>query len=167
MRQRARPPSAEEVTGAGLREQLDAFVDEHRAALAACLDGLSEEQARRRLVPSATTLLGLVKHATFVERVWFEEAVTGRSRAELGLEAGPAESFVLSPTDTVASVRAAHAAACEASRRAVAHLGLDDVVTGNRRGPLPLRWVLLHVLRELAQHCGHAEILREQVLAAG
>ncbi|GAB0025467.1 hypothetical protein VN1338_45220 [Helicobacter pylori] len=42
----------------------------------------------------------------------------------------------------------------------------DDVVTGNRRGPLPLRWVLVHVLRELAQHAGHADILREQVLAA-
>ena len=45
-------------------------------------------------------------------------------------------------------------------------LGPDDVLTGNRRGPLPLRWVHLHVLRELAQHCGHADILREQVLAA-
>jgi hypothetical protein len=37
-------------------------------------------------------------------------------------------------------------------------------VRGNRRGPLPLRWVYLHVLRELAQHCGHADILRDQVL---
>jgi hypothetical protein len=36
---------------------------------------------------------------------------------------------------------------------------------GNRRGPLPLHWVYLHVLRELAQHCGHADILREQILA--
>ena len=43
-------------------------------------------------------------------------------------------------------------------------LGLDDIVRGNRRGPLPLRWVYLHVLRELAQHCGHAEILREQLI---
>jgi hypothetical protein len=39
-------------------------------------------------------------------------------------------------------------------------------VTGNRRGPLPLRWVYLHMLRELAQHGGHADILREQVLAS-
>jgi hypothetical protein len=45
-------------------------------------------------------------------------------------------------------------------------MGMDDVLPGNRRGPLPLRWVMLHMLRELAQHCGHAEILREQVLAA-
>jgi hypothetical protein len=41
---------------------------------------------------------------------------------------------------------------------------VDDFVYGNRRGPLPLRWIYLHVLRELAQHCGHADILREQIL---
>jgi hypothetical protein len=38
------------------------------------------------------------------------------------------------------------------------------MVYGYRLGPLPLRWVYLHVLRELAQHCGHADILREQIL---
>jgi Protein of unknown function (DUF664) len=66
--------------------------------------------------------------------------------------------------DTIATVRRAHREACEASRRATASLGLDDVVRGNRRGPLPVRWVYLHMLRELAQHCGHADILREQIL---
>jgi Protein of unknown function (DUF664) len=39
------------------------------------------------------------------------------------------------------------------------------MLLGNRRGPLPLRWVYLHVLRELAQHCGHAGILREQLIS--
>ena len=29
-----------------------------------------------------------------------------------------------------------------------------------------MRWIYLHVLRELAQHCGHADILREQILSA-
>jgi len=148
-----------------LREQFETFLDEHRAALGACLDGLTEEQARRSLVPSRTTLLGLVKHATFVERVWFDEAVTCRPRAEIGIPATPDESFVLADDDTIASVLRAHREACEASRRATASLGPDDVVRGNRRGPLPLRWVYLHVLRELAQHCGHADILREQLLA--
>lgn len=151
---------------APLREQLEVFLDDHRAALAASLDGLTEEEARRSLVPSRTTLLGLVKHATFVEQVWFDEAVTGRSRAEIGCAAGPDESFVLDQSDTVESVLAAYATACAASRAATAGLGVDDVLTGNRRGPLPLRWVLLHAIREVAQHCGHADILREQVLAA-
>src|SRR5690242_4706508 len=146
------------------RVQFEFFLDEHRAGLNACLDGLTEEQARRRLVPSRTTLLGLVKHATFVEKVWFDEAVTGRPRAEIGIPATPDESFVLGDDDTIATVRQAHREACEASRRATSSLGLDDIVRGNRRGPLPLRWVYLHVLRELARHCGHADILREQIL---
>jgi hypothetical protein len=149
------------------KAELEAFLDEHRAALHDCLDGLDEEQARRSLVPSRTTLLGLVKHATFVEKVWFDEAITCRSRAEIGIPATADESFVLDDGDTVESVRRAHRDACEASRRAAATLQLDDVVRGNRRGPLPLRWVYLHVLRELAQHCGHADILREQITAAG
>ena len=78
--------------------------------------------------------------------------------------AGPDESFLLVDGDTIASVRQAHLEACASSRRAVAALGPDDLVHGNRRGPLPLRWVYLHVLRELAQHCGHADILREELL---
>ena len=159
------PTTSEDVTAQPARAQFEAFLDEHRSALAACLDGLTEEQVRRSLVPSRTTLLGLVKHATFVEKVWFDEAVTRRSRAEIGIPATPDESFVLAADDTIASVRSAHREACAASRRAASSLGLDDVVRGNRRGPLPLRWVYLHVLRELAQHCGHADILREQVLA--
>lgn len=158
-------PLAEDVVDEPAKAQLEAFLDQHRLMLTACLDGLDGEQARRRLVPSSTTLLGLVKHATFVERVWFDEAITSRSRLEIGLEAGPEESFALHPGDTVAGVQEAHLAACAASRRATADLGLDDLVHGNRRGPLPLRWVYLHVLRELAQHCGHADILREQLLA--
>ncbi|MGH3154656.1 MAG: DinB family protein [Streptosporangiaceae bacterium] len=154
-----------DVTGEPLKVQLETFLDEHRAALGACLDGLAEEQARRRLVPSQTTLLGLVKHATYAERIWFEEALTGRSRQEMGLPPNAADAFVLAEDDTIESVRRAHDQACQASRQATAGLGLDHVLRGHRLGPLPLRWVYLHALREFAQHCGHADILREQVLA--
>lgn len=157
-------PDTETVIGRPLKHQFETFIDQHRAALNACLDGLSEAQARQSLVPSRTTLLGLVKHATFVEKVWFDEAVTCRSRAEIGVPNTPDESFVVADEDTIANVRQAHAEACAESRRATAEFGLDDLLRGNRRGPLPLRWVYLHVLREMAQHCGHADILREQLL---
>jgi hypothetical protein len=153
------------VRDAPLKVQFEAFLDDHRAELNNCLDGLTEEQARRSLVPSRTTLLGLVKHAIFVEKVWFDEAITMRSRAEIGIAPTPDDSFILNDEDTIESVRRAHAEACDASRRATADLGLDDILPGNRRGPLPLRVVYLHVLREFAQHCGHADILREQILA--
>jgi len=155
--------SVEDVIDQPARVQFEVFLDEHRAALNGCLAGLTEEQVRRSLVPSRTTLLGLVKHATFVEKVWFDEAITSRSRAEIGIPAGPEESFILDDSDTIASVQRAHRDACDASRRAASSLPLDAIVEGNRRGPLPLRWVYLHMLRELAQHCGHADILREQL----
>jgi hypothetical protein len=161
----AYPPTfADDVIDQPLRVQFETFLDEHRRALHDCLDGLTEEQVRRSLVPSRTTLLGLVKHATFVERVWFDEAVTCRSRADIGIPATPDESFLLDDGDTIDSVQRAHREACESSRQAVSAMGLDHVLRGNRRGPLPLRWVYLHMLRELAQHCGHADILREQLL---
>jgi uncharacterized damage-inducible protein DinB len=147
------------------RTQLDAFVEEYRTALEVTLDRLTEEQARRHLVSSATTLLGLLKHVTWMQRVWFEECAGGTSRRELGLVQNPEESFRLTGGDTIASVTAAHREACATARTVVADLPLDTVVTGHRTGPRTLRWVYLQVLRELAHHCGHADILREQVLA--
>ncbi|MEW1661064.1 DinB family protein [Streptomyces sp. NPDC093707] len=147
------------------RTQLDAFIEEYRRAIEATLDALTEEQARRQLVSSATTLLGLLKHVTWMQRVWFEECVGGTSRQELGLVRSPQESFQLSDDDTIASVTTAHRDACATARTVIADLPLDTVVTGHRTGPRTLRWVHLQVLRELAHHCGHADILREQVLA--
>ena len=94
------------------RTMLDAFLDDYRLELRSTLDGLPEEQARRSLVPSMTTLLGLVKHATFVELAWFGEGITFRSRADFGFASS------------------------------------------------------VHCIAELAQHAGHADILREQILAS-
>ena len=85
--------------------------------------------------------------------------------SQLGLVQSPEESFRLTDDDTVTSVKAAHRQACATARSAVADLPLDTVVTGHRTGPRTVRWVYLQVLRELAHHCGHADILREQVLA--
>jgi uncharacterized damage-inducible protein DinB len=147
------------------RTQLEAFVDDYRRALESTLDGLTDEQARTRLVPSATTLLGLLKHVTWMQRVWFEECIGGTPRLELGLVQSPEESFQLAADDTVASVKAAYRQACATARSAVADRSLEAVVTGHRAGPRTLRWVYLQVLRELAHHCGHADILREQLLA--
>ena len=147
------------------RTQLDAFVEEYRSTIEASLDNLTDAQTRRRLVPSATTLLGLLKHVTWMQRVWFEECVGGTSRAELGLVRTPEESFRLTDEDTATSVKAAHRQACARARLAVADLPMDTVVMGHRGGPRTLHWVYLQVLRELAHHCGHADILREQILA--
>lgn len=146
------------------RTLLDTFLDEHRREASGILDGLDESQVRERLVVSDTTLLGLAKHLIYVEKVWFVEAITGVYRTELGLPAKAPESFLLTPTDTIDSIRDGYLAACEASRSAVASMALDDIVSGNWRGEMTLRWIMVHCIRETAQHVGHAEILREQLL---
>jgi len=77
----------------------------------------SEEEARSHLVPSKTTLLGLVKHVTYVEDVWFDQALTGRSYAEIGIATTPDRSFTLRKADTVASVSAAYETRAEVPGR--------------------------------------------------
>ncbi len=147
------------------RSQLEAFIEEYRGALERAVDGLTEEQVRTRLVPSETTLLGLLKHVTWMQRVWFEECLEGSSRLDLGLVSSPLESFRLSADDTVATVIGEHRTACSTARLLAKNHPLDMVVTGHRSGPRTVRWVYLQVLRELAHHCGHADILREQILS--
>ena len=57
------PPATfvEDVIDQPARAQFEAFLDDHHRELNSCLDGLTEQQARRSLVRSQTTLLGLVK----------------------------------------------------------------------------------------------------------
>jgi Protein of unknown function (DUF664) len=158
------PPRERPHWTAEHRQRVDQLVDEYRVVLHDALNDLTEEEARRRLVPSKTTLLGLVKHATFVEGVWFDQAVTGRSYADIGIATTVDGSFTLRKGETIATVRAAYREQWETSRRNLAGLRSDDLVNG--RGERPVWALQLQVLRELAQHAGHADILREQILAS-
>lgn len=145
------------------RRRVDELIDGYRAALHDSLNDLTEEEARRRLVPSRTTLLGLVEHASFVEGVWLDQAVTGRSYDDIGIARTVDGSFTLQRTDTIGSVQAAYRERWAASRRNLDGRWSDETVSG--RGELPVWALHLQVLRELAQHAGHADILREQILA--
>lgn len=146
-----------------LRGRLDELLDEYRAALHDSLAGLTDDEARLRLVPSKTTLLGLVKHVTYVEGVWFDQAVSGRTYRELGIASTPDRSFTLTKADTIESIQQAHRARGDSSRATMADLALDATVDG--RGDHPVWALYVQVLRELAQHAGHADILREQIMA--
>ena len=42
----------------------------------------------------------------------------------------------------------------------------DRLAMHNRRGPLSVRWIHVHMIEELARHAGGGDILREQILAA-
>jgi hypothetical protein len=148
------------------RTQLDQFLDTNRGELVETLLGLTEEQARRRLVPSLTTPLGLLKHVTWAEQVWFHVGLAGHTREELGIPHENDPSWAVSEDDTVESVIADYRRVCAEARTIAAAYALDDLVQHNRRGPLTLRWLYLHMIEEIARHAGHADILREQILAA-
>ena len=143
---------------------MNELIDEYRMALHDSLNDLTEEEARRRLVPSKTTLLGLVKHASFVEGVWFDQAVTGRSYDDIGIARSVDGSFALRRSDTIKSVQAAYRHRWQASRKNLDGRRSDEIVAG--RGERPVWALHLQVLRELSHHAGHADILREQILAS-
>jgi hypothetical protein len=147
------------------RTQIESILEANRDSVAALLDGLTDEQARRRLVPSLTSVASLVKHCTFVEGVWFPVAFEGRNRADLGLPDLVEDSFLLTDADTVTTLAAGYLAARAESTRIAATLQLDDHALHNRRSPLSLRWIYLHMIQELARHCGHGDILCEQIVA--
>ena len=113
-------------TTTGELDAVTALIDDHRQRLVASLDGLTEEEVRRRLVPSRTTLLDRVRHLAFVEVVYFHEGITGTPRAGYGLGTTPHASFGLAATDTVASVVARYREIVEGSRRNVVGLSPDD-----------------------------------------
>lgn len=152
---------------AGERETLEAFLDDLRDLITHSLAGMDEEQARRRLVPSRTTLLGLVQHASAVERFFFQRVLAGIDPVDVpGGGDATDVSWELDPSATVDSVLADHRRACEESRRLARVHDLDHVTEHLReRGPLTLRWIHLRMIEELSRHAGHADILREQIQA--
>ncbi len=155
----------EELVGtAGERELLDGFLDYHRQVVSGKLRGLPENDARRRLVPSATTPSGLVKHAAAVERAWFQHYLAGRPPEQIpGNSRGDAASWDVGNDETIADVIAEFGESCAESRRIAAGFALDHTVPHERLGRVSVRWVYVHMIREHARHIGQADILREQI----
>ncbi|MGH3159002.1 MAG: DinB family protein [Streptosporangiaceae bacterium] len=160
------PPASEEdlVAVAGERETLELFLEYHRRALPGKLRGLSEQDARRRLVPSLTTLLGLVGHAAAVERNWFQHYLGGKPREQItGNARGDAPSWDTGAGQTIAGVIAEFGSACAASRQIAASFTLDQTVPHDQLGQVSLRFIYMNIISEHARHAGHADILREQI----
>lgn len=140
------------------RGDLEARVEQYRRLILQSLDGMSDEQARAITVVGRPSVLGVVRHTAFVEGVWFGEAVTGRSRSELGLPVSTANSWKTRKLDTIESVSADCRRIHQHSRDNLAALGLDDIVNG--RGPRTVMSLYTHVLSELAWNTGQLDILR-------
>ena len=124
-----------------------------RDSFLAKYDGLATADAERVMVPSGTTLLWLLEHVAYAEGGW----IVKRS----GGEAVPPESATKDPlTRALAHYRAT----CAQVDAVVAEHSLDDPWRGyGEATDVNLRWVLTHLLEEIARHAGHADILRELI----
>lgn len=138
-------------------EHLLRELDEARKGALKKLDGLSEEDARRSTVDSGTNLAGLIQHLTFVESMWFEQVVGGRSPHH-GIRSMQVDSSV-----TVRQLRAAYKASWAVSDEIIKGLGDGDAPVERNGKKHDLRWAIGAVLGETKQHTGHADIIREQI----
>jgi hypothetical protein len=136
------------------------FLDEQRRAVLSKLDGLDDEQATARSTVSEFCLLTLVKHVAFVERRWMQLEVARRSVP--GLYPPPDDRELrVEPGDSVASIRRLYEDIIEENRSILADV--DDLDSPSEATGVNRRWVLLHLIEELARHAGHADILRESI----
>jgi hypothetical protein len=147
------------------KEMLAAYLDFHRATIKWKIEGLSEEDARRPMTPTDTKLLGIVKHLAYVERWWFQDNFAGRDCEYPWSEEDWEADFRIEPGETIQSIFALYDTECEVSREIVAAASLDDVAARPRReGRHPtLRWIMLHMIEEVARHNGQADIIRELI----
>ena len=165
------PPAADE------RSALRGYLAFHQSAFFAVSYGLSDEQARSSPTVSALSVGGLVKHVTGMQRSWMARVAAApdappkdpRPFEEVSKEYG--EQHVMRPDETLAGLLRALEAQNATSLRLVETADLDAAV------PVPhdipwfpkdqkawsVRWVILHVINELARHAGHADIIRETI----
>jgi hypothetical protein len=141
---------------------LSAFLDWYRDVMLRKVEGLTTEEATRKLVPSPTNLLGLIKHLAYVERGWFQGSFLGMEFEDVPWsDADPDADFRVEPGESVASVTEFYRKQCERSREIAAAAKLDDKSKRPDRKDHTLRWIMVHMIEETARHAGHADILRE------
>lgn len=147
----------------GERETLNGFLDFLRSAVVMKATGLTDEQARRRLVPSElTTVATLLAHLRWVEQYWFGVVLDGRPDewAERFAKDSDAE-FRVGLEVPLDQLIADYEAECAASREVVANREMDDRATTRRGEPVTVRWVVVHMIEETGRHAGHLDLLRE------
>ena len=143
----------------------------HRGFLRFTVQGLTDEQARKRPTVSALNLAGLIKHVSATEAGWTRFAEGGAEA--MNRNWGPdaySRHWHLQTGETLAGVLADYEAVAAHTDEVVAtipDLDADHALPAAPWFEPNARWsarrVFLHVIAETAQHAGHADILRESI----
>jgi uncharacterized damage-inducible protein DinB len=145
------------------KTSLRVALDRHRDAILWKVEDLDDEQLRRVMTPSGTTLLGLVKHVAAVEYSWFCDTF-GRATEPLPFDDDDPEADLrVEPGETTADILAFYGRARAAADRVIDEVGLEETGTAWFGDPVTMRWVLIHLVEETARHAGHIDILRELI----
>ena len=143
------------------KESLWVALDRHRDAVLWKLEGLDDASQRRVMVPSGTSLLGLVKHLAAVEYGWFCETF-GREAERMPFdEEDPDADLRVEPEERTEDILAFYDRARTAADKAIGEIGLEETGTAWFGEAVSMRWVLIHMVEETARHAGHVDILRE------
>jgi Protein of unknown function (DUF664) len=158
------------MSGSEFKADLHRYLQIAREALLWKLDGLSEYDIRRPMVPTGTNLLGLVKHVASVEFGYFGDTFERPYDEHLPwLDEGAEPN-----ADLWATVDESREAIIGLYHRAWAHSDATiDALDLDAVGHVPwwpddhsevtLHTILVHMIAETDRHAGHADIVRELV----
>jgi uncharacterized damage-inducible protein DinB len=133
---------------------------------------LSDEQAAKHTTASELCLGGLIKHVTLVERQWMSFILNGAPAMSFDEASASAwtDGFRMLAGETLAGLLEQYEQTASRTDELVAVLAdldaahpLPEAPWFERGAQWSARRVLLHVIAETAQHCGHADIIRESL----
>lgn len=158
------------MTGPDPKANLRNYLQTARDALLWKLEGVSEYDARRPLVPTGTNLLGLVKHLAILEAGYFGQTF-GRPFGEpmpwLEDDAEPNSDMWATADESREQIIGLYRRVWAHSDETIDALALDDVGRVRWWSPghneVTLRQVLVHMIAESHRHAGHADVLRELI----
>jgi len=158
------------VTAHAFKADLHRYLRIAREALLWKLEGLSEYDVRRPLVPTGTNLLGLVKHVATMESGYLGD-VMGRPFPEprpwIDDDAEANADMWATPDESREDIIGFYHRVWAHADRTIEELDLDAPGSvpwwPEERRDVTLQLILVHVIAETNRHAGHADIVRELI----